>query len=89
MISEGGAITEGPRKFIGVMAKNAGAYSDTGGWGFEAFKSDTRDQRIVTDAKTQCFACHRGQRGAASYSRPSGRRRRGPPSPSDRGRSGG
>ncbi len=59
--SEGGAITEGPRKFIGVMAKNAGAYSDTGGWGFEAFKGDSRDQRSVTDAKTQCFACHRGQ----------------------------
>jgi hypothetical protein len=59
--SDGGAMTEGPRKFIGVMAKNAKAYPATGGWGFEAFKADTRDERIVTDAKTQCFACHQGQ----------------------------
>jgi hypothetical protein len=59
--SEGGATTEGPRKFIGVMAKNAKAYPTTGGWGFEAFKGDTRDQRVVTDAKTQCFACHQSQ----------------------------
>lgn len=58
---EGGAMTEGPRKFIGVMVKNAKAYAATGGWGFEAFKGDTRDQRVVMDAKTQCFACHQGQ----------------------------
>ncbi len=59
--NEGGAMTEGARKFVGVMAKNAKAYPDTGGWGFEAFKGDTRDQRVVTDAKTQCFACHQSQ----------------------------
>ena len=59
--NEGGAMTEGPRKFIGVMVKNAKAYAATGGWGFEAFKGDTRDQRVVTDAKTQCFLCHQGQ----------------------------
>lgn len=59
--SEGGAMTEGPRKFVGVMAKNAKAYAATGGWGFEAFKGDTKDQRVVTDAKLQCFACHQGQ----------------------------
>jgi hypothetical protein len=59
--SEGGAMTEGPRKFIGIMAKNAEAYPATGGWGFEAFKGDTRDQRVVTDAKTQCFTCHQSQ----------------------------
>ncbi len=58
---EGGAMTEGARKFIGVMVKNAKAYPDTGGWGFEAFKGDTRDQRVVTEAKTQCFACHQSQ----------------------------
>lgn len=59
--SEGGAITEGPRKFIGVMVKDAEAFPDTGGWGFEAFRGDTRDQRIVTDARMQCFACHQAQ----------------------------
>jgi len=59
--NEGGAMTEGPRKFIGVMARNAKAYPATGGWGFEAFKADTKDQRVVTDAKGQCFTCHQGQ----------------------------
>lgn len=64
--SDGGAMTEGARKFIGVMTKNAAAYGATGGWGFEAFKGDTKDQRVVTDPKTQCFACHQG-RQAAGY----------------------
>jgi hypothetical protein len=64
--SEGGATTEGSRKFVGVMEKNGGAYAATGGWGFEAFKGDTKDQRVVTDAKTQCFACHQS-RQASGY----------------------
>jgi hypothetical protein len=57
----GGALTEGPRKFIGVMVKDARAYPETGGWGFEAFKGDSRTERVVTDARTQCFACHQAQ----------------------------
>lgn len=57
---EGGAMTEGPRKFIGVMVKDRAAYAATGGWGFEAFAGDSRDQRLVTDARSQCFACHQG-----------------------------
>jgi hypothetical protein len=57
---EGGAMTEGARKFIGVIVKDRAAYAATGGWGFEAFKGDTRDQRVVTDARAQCFACHQG-----------------------------
>jgi hypothetical protein len=60
--AEGGAITEGPRKFVAVMVKDATAYAPTGGWGFEAFRGDSRDQRVVTDAAAQCFACHRAAR---------------------------
>jgi hypothetical protein len=60
--AESGAITEGPRKLIGVMVKDARAYPETGGWGFEAFKGDSRTERLVTDAKTQCFACHQAQK---------------------------
>jgi hypothetical protein len=59
---EGGAMTEGARKFIGVMVKDRAAYAATGGWGFEAFRGDSRDQRVVTDARAQCFACHQGAR---------------------------
>lgn len=49
-------ITEGPRRFIGVMQKNSKKAADTGGWGFEGFKDDTKE-RMVTDSKT-CFKCH-------------------------------
>jgi hypothetical protein len=57
----GGAMTEGARKFVGVMVKDSQAYKETGGWGFEAFKGDSRGERLVTDPRTQCFACHQGQ----------------------------
>ena len=54
-------ITEGDRKLVGVMLKNAGVYRDTGGWGFEGFAGDSRDQRLVTDGGHGCFACHQSQ----------------------------
>lgn len=31
-----GALTEGPRKVLGVMVRDAAAYDDTGGWGLRA-----------------------------------------------------
>lgn len=58
---EGGAIAEGSRKFIGVMRKDAKAHAATGGWGFEAFAGDSRSERVVKDAATQCFGCHQSQ----------------------------
>lgn len=61
-LAEGGAITEGARKFVAVMVKDSAAFPDTGGWGFQAFRGSSRDQRLVTDAKTQCFACHQSQK---------------------------
>jgi hypothetical protein len=60
--AQGGAITEGARKFVAVMVKDTAAFADTGGWGFQAFKGSSRDQRLVTEAKTQCFACHQSQK---------------------------
>jgi len=56
------AISEGARKVVGVMERDAKRFSATGGWGFEGFKGDTRE-RVVTDAAGQCFACH--ESGAA------------------------
>jgi hypothetical protein len=58
-INADNTITEGPRKVVGVMAKDAKRYAATGGWGFEAFKGDTRE-RVVTQGKaaSACFACH-------------------------------
>jgi hypothetical protein len=59
---DGGAYVEGARKLVALMKKDRNRFKTTGGWGFEAFKGDSRDDRIVTDANTQCFGCHQGQR---------------------------
>ena len=54
---EGNALLEGPRKLIGVMAKDPGRYPDTGGWGYYAFGPDKKP--LAIDAKA-CHACHQG-----------------------------
>lgn len=60
------AVTEGPRKLLGVMHKDAERYAATGGWGYEGFAGDSRDKRLVTDGGQSCFACHQ-QRKAQDY----------------------
>lgn len=61
--AEGGAITEGRRKVVGVMARDARRFAATGGWGFEGFKGDSRTERAVgADAAKACFACHAPQK---------------------------
>jgi Cytochrome P460 len=52
-------VQEGARKVLGVMHKDARKYSDTGGWGFEAFKADSKTERVVgNNAAAACFQCH-------------------------------
>lgn len=55
------ALVEGSRKVLGVMVKDRKRYPETGGWGFEAFRGDTRE-RLVQDMK-QCFGCHMSAQG--------------------------
>ena len=56
------AVTEGARKVVGVMRKDAKRYAATGGWGFEGFKGDSRTERAVGDkAAAACFQCHTSQ----------------------------
>lgn len=56
------AVTEGARKVVGVMHKDAAAYAATGGWGFEGFGGGDPATRVVGDqAATACFACHQPQ----------------------------
>lgn len=59
--SKDGTLQEGPRKLVGIMVKDSARHSATGGWAWEGFAGDSRDKRLVTDAKTQCFACHESQ----------------------------
>ena len=57
------AITEGKRKVVGVMHKDAKKYAATGGWGFEGFAAGNPANRAVKDqAKTACFDCHAPQK---------------------------
>ena len=56
-----GAVTEGPRKVVGVMEKDRRRFAATGGWGFEAFEGDTRKQLVGDKAAEACFACHQAQ----------------------------
>lgn len=55
------AIAEGSRKVVAVMEKNSIKYKDTGGWGFEGFKGDTRE-RVVKNMDGECFSCHLSQK---------------------------
>lgn len=57
------AVTEGPRKVVGVMHKHAKKYAATGGWGFEGFGGGDKTNRVVRDnAASACFACHEPQK---------------------------
>ncbi len=57
------AITEGGRKLIGVMVRDAKLYRATGGWGFEAFAAGDPARRLVTDGGRGCYDCHTGAEG--------------------------
>jgi hypothetical protein len=58
---EDGAYVEGERKVVAVMTKSKSKFKETGGWGFEGFKGDSRTERTVTDPVAQCFTCHKQQ----------------------------
>jgi cytochrome c2 len=44
------------------MEKQARKYEQTGGWGFEGFKGDTRDRAVGDNAAAACFQCHTAQK---------------------------
>ncbi len=51
-------LSEGSRKALVIMVKDAARYTATGGWGFEGFKAGDPNQRIVKDDGVKCFSCH-------------------------------
>ncbi|MEW6132996.1 MAG: cytochrome P460 family protein [Pseudomonadota bacterium] len=53
------AMTEGKRKVLGVMVRDASRHGATGGWGFEAFAGgDPKKPVVGRDAAKACFGCH-------------------------------
>ncbi|MCF7983008.1 MAG: cytochrome P460 family protein [Thiohalocapsa sp.] len=57
-VTDAGASTEGDRVLIGLMVKDRARFPDTGGWGFEGWRGDSRDERLVSDGGAGCFGCH-------------------------------
>ena len=53
---------EGGRAAVAVMVKDAKKYAATGGWGFQAWAGGDATKPVVTDAASQCFACHTPQK---------------------------
>lgn len=53
------AMSEGPRKALAVMHKDSTEFSETGGWGFEAFaEGDATKPTVKNNAVEACFTCH-------------------------------
>jgi hypothetical protein len=62
-VHDGNAVTEGQRKVVGVMHKDAAKFAATGGWGFEGFGGGDPIKRVVGEnAASACFACHAPQK---------------------------
>lgn len=57
---ENGMFIEGIRRRVDVMVKDRARFAATGGWGFDRFQGNSRTERLVTSAASQCFACHSG-----------------------------
>jgi len=56
--TENGTTKEAARKLVDVMHKDSTRFADTGGWGYEEFRGDTRVRVIGDRARTACFQCH-------------------------------
>ena len=52
------SLTQGDRKVVAVMVRDAQRYAETGGWGFQAFKGGDPNQKAVKDGGKACFVCH-------------------------------
>jgi hypothetical protein len=62
-----GTMTEGPRRFVDVMVKDAQRFAETGGWGFEEYKGDSRTERPLTpQTRAACYHCHATQKARDS-----------------------
>jgi hypothetical protein len=57
-----GVTSDGTRRRVAVMVKEAQRYAETGGWGFDIFKGDGRDASLDSTARAACFACHKKAR---------------------------
>lgn len=59
-----GSYSQGSRKAITVMLKDAKKYASTGGWGFQAWAGGDPKRPLATDPVKMCFACHTPQKAS-------------------------
>jgi hypothetical protein len=59
---ENGGATEGPRRGVGVMVKDARLYAATGGWGYGSFNGDSRTEQLTSERRQACFQCHQSKK---------------------------
>jgi Cytochrome P460 len=53
-----GSYSQGGRKAITLMLKDAKKYDSTGGWGFQVWAGGDPKKPLVTDPVKMCFTCH-------------------------------
>ena len=52
------AISEGERKSVVVMERDAKKFEATGGWGYEIFDPKTKAGTVAPERARKCHACH-------------------------------
>jgi len=57
-VNDNHTSTEGPRKRVDVMLKDAQRFKDTGGWGYESFMLESRTGALTTETAKACATCH-------------------------------
>ena len=63
LVNADDASTEGERVLVGIMVKDRKRYAATGGWGFQGWAGNSRDQTLVSDGGAACYECHTAQAG--------------------------
>lgn len=53
-----GTTKEAGRKLVDVMHKDSTRFGQTGGWGYEEFRGDTRIRVVRDRAPADCYQCH-------------------------------
>lgn len=57
-VDKDNAVSEGARKAVIVMSRDAGKFASTGGWGYEVFDAKTRKGTLDAKAAADCHGCH-------------------------------
>lgn len=61
-VDKDNAVSEGSRKAVVVMTKNAKAHASTDGWGYQVFDAKTGKPTIDAKGQADCHACHIAQK---------------------------